>query len=88
MLKLLDAATEHASLMVHCSMSSLGRVQGGAQTIVEALIQSVGEQVTLVMPTLTDGRSDPSEWRKPPVAEELWSRIRYEQAKNMVKTSV
>ena len=69
---------EGASLMVHCSMSSLGHVQGGAQTVVEALIQSVGEQGTLVMPTLTHGRFDPSEWRNPPVPEESWNRIRFE----------
>lgn len=67
-----------ATLLVHCAMSSLGHVQGGAQTVIEALMASVGEQGTLVMPTLTHGRFDPSEWSNPPVPEEQWDRIRYE----------
>ena len=66
------------NLLVHCSLSSFGHVQGGAQTIVEAVIQHVGKEGTIVMPTLTNGRFDPSEWRNPPVPQELWDRIRFE----------
>jgi len=66
------------TLLTHCSLSSFGHVQGGAQTIIEALTQMVGEAGTLVMPTVTDGRFDPSEWSDPPVAAELWDRIRFE----------
>lgn len=70
--------TEGAKLMVHCSMSSFGRVQGGAQTVIEALVSTVGESGTIVVPTLTDGRFDPSQWGNPPVPEHLWDRIRFE----------
>lgn len=70
--------TEGAKLLVHCSMSSFGRVQGGAQTIVEALVSKVGGSGTIVVPTLTDGRFDPSEWRNPPAPEHSWDRIRFE----------
>ena len=66
------------SLVVHCSLSSLGRVQGGAQTLVEALTQTVGKQGNIIMPTLTNGRFDPSEWQNPPVPEAQWQRIRFE----------
>ena len=52
-----------ATLLVHCSMSSFGHIEGGAQSVVEALIAAVGLSGTLVMPTLTHGRFDPSEWR-------------------------
>lgn len=65
-------------LLVHCSLSSFGRVQGGAQAVVEALEQAVGPSGTLVMPTLTNGRFDPSEWGNPPAPEQHWHRIRFE----------
>ena len=67
-----------ARLMVHCSLSSFGHVQGGAQTILEGLLTHVTESGTVVMPTLTNGRFDPSEWGNPPAPPELWDRIRFE----------
>ncbi|XOV84166.1 MAG: aminoglycoside N(3)-acetyltransferase [bacterium] len=67
-----------STLMVHCSMSSFGRIHGGAQTIVEALTKTVGDSGTIVMPTLTNGRFDPSEWGNPSAPEEHWDRIRFE----------
>ena len=67
-----------AKLLIHCSLSRFGRVQGGAQAVIEALTQTVGETGTLVMPTLTNGRFDPSEWRNPPMPEQYWDRVRFE----------
>lgn len=67
-----------ATLLVHCRMSSLGHVQGGAQTLIEALLDQLGSAGTLVMPTFTGGRFDPSEWSNPPVDQALWDRIRFE----------
>jgi aminoglycoside 3-N-acetyltransferase len=67
-----------SSLLVHCSLSNFGHLQGGAQALIEALIEHVGEQGTIAMPTLTNGRFDPSEWGNPPVPEEWWDRIRFE----------
>ncbi|MBQ5674950.1 MAG: AAC(3) family N-acetyltransferase, partial [Lachnospiraceae bacterium] len=39
------------SIMVHTSLSSLGFVCGGAQVVIEALLESVGEDGTIMMPT-------------------------------------
>lgn len=39
-------------LMVHSALSSIGRVQGGAQTVIDALIEAVGPSGTIAMPTL------------------------------------
>lgn len=40
--------------MVHSSLSSLGTVEGGAETVMEALLQALGNEGTLVVPTFTD----------------------------------
>ena len=39
------------TLMVHSSLSSCGRIVGGAQTVVEALIEAVGEDGNIFFPT-------------------------------------
>ena len=41
------------AIMVHTSLSSLGYVCGGAQSVIEALIESVGQEGTIMMPTLS-----------------------------------
>ncbi len=40
-------------LMVHSSLRSLGLVEGGPETVVDALLQALGPQGTLVVPTFT-----------------------------------
>ena len=39
------------TVMVHCSLSALGYVCGGSQSVIEALLQAVGETGTIMMPT-------------------------------------
>ena len=70
--------TKGSTLLVHCSLSSFEKVQGGSQALRDALMACVGEAGTLVMPTLTNGRFDPSEWQNPPAPPEDWDRIRFE----------
>ena len=38
-------------VMVHTSLKSMGYVCGGAQAVIEALIEVVGENGTIMMPT-------------------------------------
>ena len=66
------------TILTHCSLSSFGRVYGGPQAVIEALIECVEPKGTLVMPSFTEGRFDPSDWKNPPVEEKYWDRIRFE----------
>ena len=66
------------NLLVHSSLSSLGWVCGGAQAVVEALLESVGDRGTLTMPAQSGDWSDPSEWGNPPVPQE-WFQTIYEE---------
>ena len=42
-------------MMVHSSLSSIGHVEGGSETVVDALLEALGPDGTLVVPTFTDG---------------------------------
>lgn len=64
------------AIMVHTSLSSLGYVCGGAQSIIEALMEGVGEEGTIMMPTQSWKNLDPAAgvyWQEP---EEWWPVIR------------
>ena len=64
------------SIEVHTSLSSLGFVCGGPQVVIEALLESVGEEGTIMMPTQTWKNLDPItgvHWEEP---EEWWQTIR------------
>ena len=61
---------------VHTSMSSLGFVCGGPQVIIEALMEVIGTEGTIVMPTQSWKNLDPAagvHWEEP---EEWWPVIR------------
>lgn len=62
-------------IIVHTSLSRLGWIVGGAQTVVHALVEVVGPTGTIVMPAHT-GVSDPARWENPPVPEDWWPIIR------------
>ncbi|WP_409252363.1 aminoglycoside N(3)-acetyltransferase [Bacillus sp. SCS-153A] len=66
------------TLIVHSSLSSLGWVCGGAVAVVKALMEAVGNEGTLIMPSQSAGNSDPAEWEQPPVPKEWWPIIREE----------
>lgn len=42
-----------ANLVIHSSLSSMGNIAGGANTVIEALLEVIGEEGTLVMPAFT-----------------------------------
>lgn len=67
------------TVIVHSSLSRLGWVVGGAQTVVQALVEAVGAGGTIVMPALSSDLSEPSRWVNPPVAEAWWPVIRAER---------
>ncbi len=65
-------------LNVHSAMSKLGFVVGGAQTVVDGLLEALGPDGTLMMPTHSAQLSDPANWRNPPAPEGWWEQIRAE----------
>lgn len=64
------------TVFVHCSMSKIGWVNGGSVGIVQALMEAVSEEGTLVMPTQSSDWSDPSQWCAPAVPKEWHQTIR------------
>jgi aminoglycoside 3-N-acetyltransferase len=66
------------TLVVHASMSRMGWVCGGAETVVRALLEAIGPDGTLVMPAQAGANSDPKHWHHPPVQPAWWDRIRAE----------
>jgi aminoglycoside 3-N-acetyltransferase len=63
-------------LLVHSSLSALGWVCGSVQAVAEGLLDALGPNGTLVVPTHTNWNSDPAGWRNPPVPEPWWPVIR------------
>ncbi|MET7943343.1 AAC(3) family N-acetyltransferase [Streptomyces sp. NPDC005302] len=64
------------TLLVHSSLSSLGWVNGGPVTLVQGLLDALGPDGTLVVPTQSGDLSDPALWSNPPVPEDWWPTIR------------
>ncbi|MBN1686700.1 MAG: AAC(3) family N-acetyltransferase [Spirochaetales bacterium] len=64
------------TVIVHTSLSSLGWVCGGAQTLITALMEMVRPYGNIVMPAHSGDLSDPSGWVNPPVPESWWDAIR------------
>lgn len=67
---------EGDTVLVHSSLTAIGFVVGGGVTVVQALLDAVGERGTLVMPAFTSYNSEPSLWIAPPVPEAWWPAIR------------
>ena len=64
------------TVMIHTSLSSLGYVCGGAPTVIEALLEAVGSEGTIMMPTQSWKNLDPEVGVHPEVNEGEWQVIR------------
>jgi aminoglycoside 3-N-acetyltransferase len=64
------------SVMVHTSLGKLGYVCGGAQAVIEALIECVGEEGTIMMPTQSWKNLDPETGVHWDADESEWDIIR------------
>jgi len=64
------------TVLVHSSMSKLGWVCGGTQAVIRALMDVLGDEGTLMMPTHSAQNTNPANWRRPPVPEAWWQTIR------------
>ena len=45
------------TVLAHSSLSSFGHVEGGARTVIDALLETLGPSGTLLVPTLTGNRT-------------------------------
>jgi aminoglycoside 3-N-acetyltransferase len=66
------------TVLVHSSLRALGWVVGGAEAVVEALLAALGPEGTLLTPSFSTGRTEPSRWQHPPVPEKWWPVVREE----------
>lgn len=63
-------------LEVHTALHTFGYVVGGAQAVVDALLEAVGYEGTIVMPLQNSNNTEPSYWEHPPVDRTLWQTVR------------
>jgi aminoglycoside 3-N-acetyltransferase len=64
------------NVIAHSSLSALGWVNGGAETVVGALLDAVGPEGTLTTPSHSYGHTDPMTWMSPRVPPDWWETIR------------
>jgi aminoglycoside 3-N-acetyltransferase len=66
------------TVSVHSSMSKIGWVIGDQLTVIEAFMEAVTEEGTIIMQAHSTGNSDPRHWNYPSVPEDWWDTIRRE----------
>ena len=64
------------AVMVHTSLGKIGYVCGGAQAVIEVLIETVGEEGTVMMPTQSWKNLDPETGVHWDADESDWDKIR------------
>ncbi|MFX0024529.1 MAG: aminoglycoside N(3)-acetyltransferase [Candidatus Hermodarchaeota archaeon] len=65
-------------IIMHSSLSKIGWTVGGPVAVIEAMLQILTPEGTLIMPTFSGDNTDPSHWENPPVPESWWDIIRNE----------
>ncbi|MFX1455021.1 MAG: aminoglycoside N(3)-acetyltransferase, partial [Promethearchaeota archaeon] len=68
--------TKGLVIIMHSSLSAIGWTVGGPVSIIQALMEVVTPNGTLVMPTFSSDNSDPTKWQNPPVPEKWWDTIK------------
>jgi aminoglycoside 3-N-acetyltransferase len=62
------------TLMLHASLSRIGWIVGGVQTLIDSILSRLGPRGLLAMPAHSNDLSDPANWENPPVPE-TWVRV-------------
>ncbi len=65
-------------VITHTEMSKIGWVVGDAPAVIDALMETVTENGTIVMPAHSTGNTEPRNWNYPAVPESWWAIIREE----------
>ncbi len=68
--------TAGSTVLVHCSLSSMGWVSGGAEAVILALQAVAADAGTLVMPAHSAQLTDPAGWRSPAIPLEWHGQVR------------
>jgi len=67
------------TVLMHSAMGAFkGYIVGGPVAVIDALLQILTPEGTLVMPTFSTDNTDPALWQHPPVPEAWWETIRAE----------
>jgi aminoglycoside 3-N-acetyltransferase len=64
------------SIMVHSSIKSMGWIAGGAKAVIDALMETITPEGTIVMAAQSAENSEPSNWMLPPVPSDWHEPIR------------
>jgi aminoglycoside 3-N-acetyltransferase len=65
-----------STVLVHCSLSAIGWVLGGATAVIQAMRDVLTEDGTLVMPAHSTDLTDPAGWMAPPVPIAWHAQVR------------
>ena len=66
-----------ATWLVHSAPRAIGLCAGGVDTVLDALLDVLGDR-TVVVPTFTTSLTDPAAWHPPPLPKQRWEAIRDE----------
>ena len=70
--------TAGSVIIMHSSLSEIGWTVGGPVPVIQALMEILTYNGTIIMPTFTSDNSDPTDWENPPVPEKWWDTIKNE----------